>query len=161
MAQSSAAHSIKHELALRDVFLHDGNYMSNQSHDQRAFTRVGTAHPAEVTGPDGVVRQGVLRDVAITGVFIAGVQLPVQSPVRVRITLNVDAEITGEGHVARQTSDGIGVTLELVGGTESYEHLHKLVLYNTRTFDQTSRVVGEISRVGGLRAIDPLAPPPA
>jgi hypothetical protein len=135
--------------------------MNQHAPDQRAFTRVGTAHPALVSAPDGVAHAGILRDVALTGVFIAGVRLPVESRVQVRITLNSDAEISGSGRVARQTADGIGIVLELIEGTASYEHLHKLVLYNTRTFDETSRVVGEISRVGSPRAIDPLGPPPA
>lgn len=130
------------------------------THAPRAFTRVATAHPATVTGPDGVKRSGVLRDVALTGVFIGGVDLPVGSPVRVYIDLGAEAVIDGEGHVARRANDGVGVTLELVAGTESCEHLRKLVLYNTRTFDETSQVVGEISRVSGLRAIDPHGPPP-
>ena len=134
--------------------------MSDHLNQQRAFTRVSTAHPAAVTGPDGVVRNGTLRDVALNGVFIAGIQIPIDSPVRLSITLNPDAAITGEGRIARLTSDGVGIVLALVEGTESYEHLRKLVLFNTRTFDETSKVVGEISRVSGLRAIDPLAPPP-
>ena len=45
--------------------------MSDHLNQQRAFTRVSTAHPAAVTGPDGVVRNGTLRDVALNGVFIA------------------------------------------------------------------------------------------
>jgi len=134
--------------------------MSDLQPNHRAFTRVGTAHPAVVIGPDGVSRTGTLRDVALTGVFIAGVQLPVDSPVRLRITLNIDAEIAGEGRIARLTADGVGITLALIEGSEAYEHLQKLVLFNTRTFDETSKVVGEISRVSGLRAIDPTAPPP-
>lgn len=129
--------------------------------DARAFTRVATRHPATVTGPDGVARTGHLRDVALTGVFIAGVALPIDTRVQLAIPLADDAAITGEGHVARSTPEGVGIALDLVEGTESCEHLRKLVLYNTRTLDDTSRVVGEISRVSGLRAIDPNSPPPA
>ena len=129
--------------------------------DARAFTRVTTRHPATVTGPDGVVQTGLLRDVALTGVFISGVSLPIGAQVHLAIPLADDAAIAGEGHVARSTIDGIGIALDLVEGTESCDHLRKLVLYNTRTFDDTSRVVGEISRASGLRAIDPNGPPPA
>lgn len=134
--------------------------MTDIQNQQRAFTRVTTAHPATVTGPDGVERTGTLRDVALNGVFITGIQIPIDSPIRLRITLNPDAAITGEGRIARLSADGVGIVLDVVEGTESYEYLRNLVLYNTRTFDETTKIVGEISRVSGLRAIDPLAPPP-
>ena len=128
--------------------------------EARHFTRVATVHPATVTTATGEVRTGQLRDVALTGVFITDVSLPLATRVTVAIELGADADIRAEGVVTRTSAAGVGIALELLVDSESATHLHKLVLYNTRSLDETSKVVGEISRVSGLKAVDLSAPPP-
>ena len=121
--------------------------------EARTYTRVATKHPATITTADGTTLQGTLRDVALRGVFVSGVQLPIQTAVTIRIDLSPVACIEGSGQVARATPDGIGVTLELLADSDSLEHLRHLVLLNTRTSEETTRVAREIDRH--------LPPPPA
>jgi hypothetical protein len=128
--------------------------------ESRTFTRVSTVHPATVTTADGVPQTGRLRDVALAGVFITGLSLPLAASVTLTIELGAGACIQAEGTVSRVAPDGIGIALQLLAGSESALHLRNLVLYNTRTLDETSTVVGEISRVSGLKAVDLQAPPP-
>ena len=128
--------------------------------EARTFTRVATVHPTTVTTASGATHTGQLRDVALAGVFITGLFLPLTTRVTLVIELSEEARIRGEGVVTRNSPDGIGIALELLADSESAQHLHNLVLYNTRTLDETSKVVGEISRVSGLKAVDLRAPPP-
>ena len=128
--------------------------------DARHFTRVATVHPATVTTAAGEIRTGQLRDVALAGVFITGLFLPLATRVTLVIELSEDASIRAEGVVTRNSPDGVGIALELLAGSESAMHLHNLVLYNTRTLDETSKVIGEISRVSDLKAVDLSVPPP-
>jgi hypothetical protein len=73
----------------------------------------------------------------------------------VAIILSDEIRIDARGHVARSSAEGVGVQLDLIEGSESYEHLERLVLLNTRTDEQTHKVDVEIESKKAMKLIPP------
>jgi len=99
----------------------------------RSFTRVLVHHDVEAVSDDGRVVRGPLLDVSVSGLSIAtGAPLPNGTCCTLRIQLSSGAhpiEIEARGVVLRADDDGLAFRLTSVD-TDSFEHLHNLVLYN-------------------------------
>lgn len=131
--------------------------MSDQ--ELREFTRVPTAFPTRLSWAGGE-GDGTTRDVSLNGVFVACANPPAAATAAVEVVLDLGGEvrITGRGTVVRVLAGGCAIRFDELDGVESYEHLRRLVLYNSARPD---RVQDEIDSHLGLKRIDPKAPPPA
>jgi hypothetical protein len=128
-------------------------------HELREFTRVPTAFKTTMRWSGGSC-QGMTHDVSLNGAFVL---CPTPPPpgtagVAVVLTLEDDVRIAGHGTVVRVQPTGCALRFDELDGVESYEHLRRVVLYNSHEPD---RVQQEISSHLGLKRIDPAAPPPA
>lgn len=131
--------------------------MSDQ--ELREFTRVPTAFPTQLSWAGGQ-GSGTTRDVSINGVFVVCATPPAAATTAVEVALDLGGEIriSGRGTVVRVLAGGCAIRFDELDGVESYEHLRRLVLYNSHS---PERVQVEIDSHLGLKRIDPKAPPPA
>lgn len=128
-------------------------------HELREFTRVPTAFATRLSWPGGACT-GTTHDVSLNGVFVLCAAPPPAgtSGVEVALELGEEIRIAGRGTVVRGMPTGCAIRFDELDGVESYEHLRRLVLYNSR---EPERVQYEIDSHLGLKRIDPSAPPPA
>lgn len=78
--------------------------------EKRQFPRMPCALPAAAEGPRGPVR-GTCTNVSLGGAFLEGVQLPVNAPTRVTLSLPGGGELSLDAQVVRhaQAPRGMGV----------------------------------------------------
>jgi hypothetical protein len=123
--------------------------------DSRNFTRITTSHKVFVIDEAGKEHNGWMRDVSLGGLFVTGIFIPANAVVDVAIVLSDEVRIDARGHVARSNADGVGIMIDLLEGSESYVHLRRLVLLNTRTEEQTQSVGAEIESKLAMKIIPP------
>ena len=127
------------------------------SQDSRSFTRVPTGMPIHVAAGTET-RNGICRDVSMTGLFCC---MPDPFPAGTVLHLAIpvgEARIRAAARVIRATSEGMAVEITDLSDPESYQHLHRLVLFNSPTNEMADRVEDEITRSFGIRR-PPLEPP--
>jgi hypothetical protein len=104
----------------------------------REFTRVSTEIEAEVTA----TVSGHTRDVSVKGIYLFCRQpLPVGTPCRVALVVGgrqspLRIEVTGR--VVRVDDAGMAVEFSEMG-VDSFDHLRRLVLYNSTDTDQVEQ----------------------
>jgi hypothetical protein len=126
--------------------------------DSRAFTRVFTELPIHVaSGVDS--RPGTCRDISMAGLFCV-IDRPFPAGTRLSLAIPVgESRIRAGGVVIRATAEGMAIEITELSDPESYQHLQRLVLFNSPTEETADRVEDEITRSFGIRR--PPADPPA
>ncbi len=120
--------------------------------ERRDFSRVPVEFPVTVDAGDGRIIEGdESRDVSMRGLFVVtDERLPLGQACRVTIHLDGPGGEHGIGvaaRVTRDTAEGFAVEFSEIP-IEDYEHLRKLVLYNS---EQANRIEEELGQHLGLR----------
>jgi len=123
--------------------------------ESRNFTRITTTHKVSVVDEAGNEHTGLMRNASLGGLFVTGIVLPTDAKVTVAIVLSEEVRIDARGHVARSEADGVGIAVDLLEDSESYVHLQRLILLNTRTDEQTKSVGEEIESNRAMKIVPP------
>lgn len=100
--------------------------------EHRTFSRASTQMQVRLFGADGEEVVGCLCDVSLNGVYVTcNSRLPEKGRCRLQLRLSEDVCIEAEGCVARLTDAGMAIALDGVLGVEAYQHLKRLVLFNS------------------------------
>ena len=109
--------------------------------NQRDFTRITSAHTVVLTADDGTTVTGTLRDLSATGLFVVSDQrLAEGAECNITVALTEDTEgigVRAQGSVLRSDENGMAIRIDAVVGENSFEHLRRLVLYNSPELDRT------------------------
>jgi len=121
--------------------------------DAREFTRVKVKVEIAVDSESGTAPvRGAIRDASANGVFVTTSDtLPEGQPCTVTILLTGDPSgpvIRANGEIARSTAEGMAVRFTEILGENSFEHLRRLVMYNSR---ETGRVAEEFDEHLGIK----------
>ena len=120
--------------------------------ERREFTRVPITVEIEVASGEGEIISSHAEDVSLKGLYVrCDNPLPVGTKCQVVVYLGArDSELSAQatGEVVRLNDAGMGIVFTELIGTESLEHLRKLVLYNA---SDTNTVEREFSSHLGLR----------
>jgi len=102
------------------------------SSDHREFSRIPIQVRAEVTGGGQVISSSGTHRLSMKGMLLACEErLPDGTPCGISLFLGDGGlRIQAEGRVVRAYPEGLGLQFDRILGLESYEHLHKLLLYN-------------------------------
>lgn len=108
--------------------------------DKREFSRAFVAKKVEITGDDGTVVSGQLKDVSVNGLFVGTTEtLPIGAEYPVSILLETAdghaIELLMKGRITRLDSEGIAVQFTEIDA-DSLDHLRNLVMYNAKDPDQ-------------------------
>jgi hypothetical protein len=117
------------------------------SQERRARTRVGYKGSVELIHGDGLPARAVIRDISINGLFVeTEAELTEGQSCRVVVHLGQTADIflTVQGRVSRVGEGGLGIAFESID-PDSFDHLRKLVLYNS---PQPDRIENEFKKPG-------------
>lgn len=98
------------------------------------------AKKVEITGDDGTVVSGQLKDVSVNGLFVGTTEtLPIGAEYPVSILLETAdghaIELLMKGRITRLDSEGIAVQFTEIDA-DSLDHLRNLVMYNAKDPDQ-------------------------
>lgn len=120
-----------------------------ETNEQRGFSRSPTTVRATLFPDNGPAVEGEARDLSMNGVFIrCATSLPSGSRCRIELSRDPLIHIEATGKVTRLAEDGFAVNFDEIVGTESFEHLQRLVLYNNPDPEQ---VLAESKRHSGIR----------
>lgn len=107
--------------------------------DSREFTRVPIKMEVTVTAEGKSVMSRDVKDVSMNGIYLFSEQkLSEGSDCDIIMLIGEPGsqlEVDLKGKVERVTANGMAVSFTEIG-LESYEHLHNLVLYNSRNVTQ-------------------------
>jgi c-di-GMP-binding flagellar brake protein YcgR len=121
--------------------------------NRREFTRVSVELPGEVASEDFAAIHGQSRDVSLKGIFlVCDTPLPIDSACHIALFLGEQGNqtrIEAEGKVVRVDDAGIGIEFTVITGIDSYDHLRKLVLYNSS--GKTEQIEEEFRNHAGLK----------
>ena len=102
----------------------------------RVFTRVRVHLGAEVISEDGQVARGSIRDISMSGLSIETQdQLAPDMPCAIRLQLETGSrpiEVEARGTVIRSGDGMLALRMSTVDA-DGFEHLQKLVLYNSKS----------------------------
>ena len=102
----------------------------------RVFTRVPVHLNAEVISEDGQVVRGSIRDVSMSGLSIeTPARLAPDMPCTIRLQLETGTrpiEVEARGTVLRSGDGLLAIRLSTIDA-DGFEHLQKLVLYNSKS----------------------------
>lgn len=123
--------------------------------NNRDFSRVHSAHRVLLAPEGGESIDGTLRDVSATGLFVrTDKTLPPGTPCAITVVLTDDAEgigVRARGAIIRIEDEGLAVKIETIVGENSFEHLRRLIMYNTESLHQAEN---EFENHIGLKAQD-------
>ena len=110
----------------------------DEQQNQREFTRVPVQVPVEVEAEGRTVRGLLSGNLSMKGLLVGTTEvLPEGTACAVRIVLAEGvAEVRAEAVVARAYPGALALTFTRLIGTESFEHLRQLVLYNAQDPEQ-------------------------
>lgn len=100
--------------------------------NKREFTRVPIQVPIEVQAGDRIIHGLLTGNVSMKGLLVGTKEvLPEGTSCILRIVLGEGAaEVRAEATVARVYPGALALQFSRILGTESFEHLRQLVLYN-------------------------------
>jgi hypothetical protein len=111
----------------------------HNSADAREFTRIPIKMEVTVTAGGKTVTSRDIKDVSMNGIFLfSDGKLGEGSECDIAMLVGEPGsqlEINAKGKIERETANGMAVSFSEIG-LESYEHLHNLVLYNSRDATQ-------------------------
>lgn len=113
--------------------------MKNEE-NKREFSRVPLQIEVEVSPGQQPIVVSQTKDVSLKGLYlVCDSPLPLGSDCRVALLLGggdnpVRIEVSGK--IARVDSSGMGLEITEIIGTDSFDHLRNLVLYNAANADQ-------------------------
>jgi len=110
----------------------------NSTHESREFTRVPLHLEVQLKIADKVIKSTQTRDLSMKGVFvICREKFPLHSPCDVSLFLQAmePIEVHFRGKVEREMEGGLAIEFTEMD-LESFEHLQKLLRYNSSDSDQ-------------------------
>lgn len=111
--------------------------------NRREFTRVPVQVEVEVTSGPSRVFSGQTKDVSLKGLYlVCDNPFPLGSDCRIALMLGgreSSLRIEASGKIARVDDWGMGLEITEILGTESFDHLRNLVLYNARKSTQVEQ----------------------
>ena len=124
-----------------------------QSPERREFSRVVIQVLVRLRTKEGAIVTGKGTRISLKGLFLeTSTRLPNGSAFQIEIVLGTEQPhrllINVEGKVTRQEESGLGLEFTQMG-SEGYEHLKNLVLYNS---DEPEKVEKEFMQHLGLKA---------
>ncbi len=123
-----------------------------QNQERREFSRVVIQVQVRLRTEEGNIVTGKGTRISLKGLFLeTSTRLPNGSACRIEIVLGTESHrllINVEGKVSRQEENGLGLEFTQMG-SEGYEHLKNLVLYNS---DEPEKAEKEFMQHLGLKA---------
>lgn len=120
--------------------------------EQRGFSRSPTKVRATLFPDNGDAIEGEAQDLSMNGAFIrCATSLPPDSHCRIELKREPLIHVEATGKVMRLAEGGFAVNFDEIVGTESFEHLQRLVLYNNADPEQ---VLAESKHHSGIRKTD-------
>jgi hypothetical protein len=119
--------------------------------NKREFTRVPVELPIEIQAGDRLLRGLVTGNLSMKGLLLRTQDVLAQDTLcTLRIILGEGAaEVRAEAQVVRIYPGAIAFQFSRILGTESFEHLRQLVIYNAPDADQ---VESELHEHTGIKA---------
>ncbi len=115
--------------------------MSEQM-NARGFSRSPVHIRAEVRLPSGVLLEGQVRNVSMSGIWFAMERaLPIGNPVKLDLVLDTgkhEQRIQTHGKIARVDEGGVAIQFEDVD-LDSLPHLQQLVRYNAANVEKVEK----------------------